>query len=447
MSQSERKLHLNAFLYGTGHHEASWRLPAAEPEKNTDFRHVRTIAETAERGLLDSLFLADGYEGRSNRLEPFTLLSALAAATKRIGLIATVGTTYNEPFHVARKFASLDHISKGRAGWNIVTGAGPAAHNFSRDEHPEHDERYRTAEEFVDVVKRLWDSWEDDAVVNDKARGVHIDEKKVHDIDFRGERYKVKGPLNIARPPQGYPVLVQAGSSETGKAFAAKHAELIFTAQQTLGEAQAFYNDVKSRLSAYGRAPDELKILPGISPILAETEAEAREIEDELFGLIELEGAVRRLSQRLDIDLTAFGLDEPLSVEAARGTEQVNGNKSRHQLILDLIRNERLTPRQLVKRLGGARGHFTFTGTPLQLADVIERWFRNGGADGFNVMPQVYPAGLDIFVERVVPELQNRGLFRTEYEGATLRENLGLARPANSYYPPVETAGQEEVGA
>ncbi|TNJ68059.1 LLM class flavin-dependent oxidoreductase [Paenibacillus hemerocallicola] len=447
MSQSERKLHLNAFLYGTGHHEASWRLPAAEPEKNTDFRHVRTIAETAERGLLDSLFLADGYEGRSNRLEPFTLLSALAAATKRIGLIATVGTTYNEPFHVARKFASLDHISKGRAGWNIVTGAGPAARNFSRDEHPEHDERYRTAEEFVEVVKRLWDSWEDDAVVNDKARGVHIDEKKVHDIDFKGERYKVKGPLNIARPPQGNPVLVQAGSSETGKAFAARYAELIFTAQQTLGEAQAFYIDVKSRLSAYGRATDELKILPGISPILAETEAEAREIEDELFSLIDLEGAVRRLSQRLDIDLSAFGLDEPLSVEAVRGTEHVNGNKSRHQLILDLIRNERLTPRQLVKRLGGARGHFTFTGTPLQLADVIEHWFRNGGADGFNVMPQVYPGGLDIFVDRVVPELQNRGLFRTEYEGATLRENLGLARPANKYYPSVETAGQEEVGA
>lgn len=447
MSQSERKLHLNAFLYGTGHHEASWRLPDAQPEKNTDFRHVRTIAETAERGLLDSLFLADGYEGRSNRLEPFTLLSALAAVTKRIGLIATVGTTYNEPFHVARKFASLDHISKGRAGWNIVTGAGPAARNFSRDEHPEHDERYRTAEEFVEVVTRLWDSWEDDAVVNDKAGGVHIDENKVHDIDFKGDRYKVRGPLNIARPPQGYPVLVQAGSSETGKSFAAKYAEVIFTAQQTLGDAQAFYRDVKSRLAAYGRRPDELKILPGISPILAATEAEARELEDELFNLIDLESAVRRLSQRLGLDLAAFGLDEPLSVEGIRGTEQVNGNQSRHQLIVDLIRNEQLTPRQLVKRLGGARGHFTFTGTPLQLADVIENWFRGGGADGFNVMPQIYPGGLDLFVDKVVPELQNRGLFRTEYEGETLRDRLGLARPANRLFPAEGAAGYEEVGA
>ncbi|MDF2719060.1 MAG: monooxygenase, partial [Paenibacillus sp.] len=299
-------------------------------------------------------------------------------------------------------------------------------------------------EEFVEVVTRLWDSWEDDAVVNDKAGGVHIDENKVHDIDFKGDRYKVRGPLNIARPPQGYPVLVQAGSSETGKSFAAKYAEVIFTAQQTLGDAQTFYRDVKSRLAAFGRRPDELKILPGISPILAATEAEARELEDELFNLIDLESAVRRLSQRLGLDLAASGLDEPLSVEGIRGTEQVNGNQSRHQLILDLIRSEKLTPRQLVKRLGGARGHFTFTGTPLQLADVIENWFRDGGADGFNVMPQIYPGGLDIFVDRVVPELQNRGLFRTEYDGETLRDRLGLARPANRLFP---AAGYKEVGA
>ncbi|GAA3408855.1 LLM class flavin-dependent oxidoreductase [Paenibacillus hodogayensis] len=446
MSQSARKLHLNAFLFGTGHHEASWRLPGAAPEKNTEFSHIRAIAQTAERGLLDSLFLADGYEGRANKLEPFTLLSALAAATKRIGLIATVGTTYNEPFHVARKFASLDHISKGRAGWNIVTGAGAAAPNFSREEHPEHSERYETAEEFVEIVKRLWDSWEDDAIVNDKVGGIHIDNSKVHDINFQGDRYKVRGPLNIARPPQGYPVLVQAGSSETGRSFAARFAEVIFTAQQSLGEAQTFYADVKSRLAGYGRRPDELIIMPGISPILAETEAEARDIEDELFRLIDLDGAVRRLSERLGLELSASRIDEPLSVEAARRTEQVNGNKSRHQLVLDLIERERLTLRQLINRLAGARGHFTFTGTPLQLADTLEAWFRQGGADGFNVMPQVYPGGLELFVDRVVPELQNRGLFRTEYEGTTLRDNLGLNRPANVRYA-ADDHSQREVGA
>ncbi len=431
MSHSQRKLNLNAFLFGTGHHEASWRLPDAEPDRNLDFKHVLQIVQTAERGLMDSVFLADGYSGRSNKLEPFTELAALASRTKHIGLIATVGTTYNEPFHVARKFASLDHISKGRAGWNIVTGAGSAAHNFGRDEHPDHALRYEEADEFVEVAKQLWDSWEDEAVINDKAAGTRIVKDKVHTIDYKGKYYSVKGPLNIARPPQGYPVLVQAGSSESGKEFAAKVAEVIFTAHQSIESAQAFYQDVKSRLPKYGRTADQLKILPGISPILADTAEEAREIENELFEYVNQDGAVKRLSERLGLDLSEYPLDKPLSLDGVRETEEVNGNKSRHQLILDLVRHEHLTLKQLINRLAGARGHFTFTGTPLQLADVIETWFLNGAADGFNVMPQIYPSGLTQFVDKVIPELQNRGLFRTEYEGASLRERLGLKRPAN----------------
>jgi FMN-dependent oxidoreductase (nitrilotriacetate monooxygenase family) len=434
MSHSKRKLNLNAFLFGTGHHEASWRLPDAEPDRNLDFQQVLQIVQTAERGLLDSVFLADGYSGRSNKLEPFTELAALASRTKHIGLIATVGTTYNEPFHVARKFASLDHISKGRAGWNIVTGAGSAAHNFGREEHPDHALRYEEADEFVEVAKQLWDSWEDGAVINDKAVGTRIVKDKVHTIDHKGKYYSVKGPLNIARPPQGYPVLVQAGSSESGKEFAAKVAEVIFTAHQSIESAQAFYKDVKSRLPKYGRTAEQLKILPGISPILADTVEEAKEIENELFEYVNKDGAVKRLSERLGIDLLNHPLDEPLSLAGVRETVDVNGNKSRHQLILDLVRHEHLTLKQLINRLAGARGHFTFTGTPLQLADVIETWFLNEAADGFNVMPQIYPSGLEKFVDKVIPELQNRGLFRTEYEGSTLRDNLGLKRPANIRY-------------
>ncbi|MGO4547922.1 LLM class flavin-dependent oxidoreductase [Paenibacillus sp. 2TAB23] len=436
MGVTGRKLNLNAFLAASGHHEASWRHADTSPERGVDIKHYLKLARIAERGLLDSVFLADGYWAHSGSLEPFTLLSALAAATKRIGLIATVETTYNEPYHVARKFASLDHISKGRAGWNIVTGAGPAAEQFSRSNHPEHHERYESAEEFVAVVKRLWDSWEDDAVRNDKGSGVLVDAAKVHEIDFIGKHFAVKGPLNIARPPQGYPVLVQAGSSETGKAFAAQLAEVIFTAQLTFEEAQTFYTDVKSRLPQYGREANELKILPGLSPVLADTEAEAKDIEDELFQLIDHQGAINRLSSRLGIDLSSHGLDDFVSLDGAQTTDQVSGMKSRHQLILDLIERERPTVRQLINRLAGARGHFTFTGTPLQLADVIEKWFLNGAADGFNIMPQIYPSGLERFVDKVIPELQNRGLFRTSYEEQTLRGNLGLARPENAFINP-----------
>ncbi|GMK41747.1 monooxygenase [Paenibacillus sp. CCS19] len=431
MSQPNRKLHLNAFLAASGHHEASWRHADTHPERGVDIQHYIELARIAERGLLDSVFLADGYWAHSGALEPFTLLAALASVTKHIGLIATVETTYNEPFHVARKFASLDHISKGRAGWNIVTGAGPAAAHFSKEQHPEHHERYQSAEEFVEIVKRLWDSWEDDAVRNDKESGVLYDHTKIHTIDWESERYSVKGPLNIARPVQGYPVLVQAGSSETGKEFAARFAEVIFTAQLTIEEAQQFYRDVKARLPKYARTADQLQILPGLSPILADSEAEAKELENELWRLIDHEGAIRRLSSRLGVDLSNHPLDAPLEVEGIQSTDEVSGMKSRHQLIVDLIDREKPTLRQVINKLAGARGHFTFTGTPLQLADTIEKWFKTGAADGFNIMPQIYPSGLERFVDQVIPELQNRGLFRTAYEDSTLRGNLGLARPAN----------------
>ncbi|TNJ57726.1 LLM class flavin-dependent oxidoreductase [Paenibacillus hemerocallicola] len=431
MGQNERKLHLNAFLAASGHHEAAWRHADTNPEKSVDIRHYARLAQIAERGLLDSLFLADGYAGAGGKLEPFTQLAALATLTEKIGLIATVGTTYNEPYHVARKFASLDHISGGRAGWNIVTGAGSAAFNFGREEHPEHSERYEAAEEFVEVVKQLWDSWDDDAGVYDKQSGVQVDKNKVREINFKGHTYSVKGPLNIPRPPQGYPVLVQAGSSESGRELAAKTAEVIFTAQQSLEEAREFYSDVKSRLAKYGRSPDQLSILPGLSPIVADTEAEARDIEHELNSYINVNSAVRRLSDRLNLDLTGHPLDGPLPYDLLPGVDTINGHKGRYLLIVDVARRENLTIRQLTQRLAGARGHLTFAGTPIQLADLIEEWFETGGSDGFNVMPQLYPSGLETFVDKVVPELQNRGLFRTAYEGSTLREHLGLARPAN----------------
>jgi FMN-dependent oxidoreductase (nitrilotriacetate monooxygenase family) len=432
MGEANRKVHLNVFLRATGHHAGAWRHEDAHPELELDIDYLGQLARIAERGKLDSIFLADGYAGGGSKLEPFTLLSALASVTEHIGLIATVGTVYNDPFHVARQFASLDHISGGRAGWNIVTGAGSAAHNFSRDEHPEHAERYETGEEFVEVVKQLWDSWEDDALIFDKKAGKLVDASKVHEINFKGHTYAVKGPLNIPRPPQGYPVLVQAGSSEQGKELAAKTAEVIFTAQQTFDAGREFYSDVKGRLAKYGRSADELVILPGLAPIVADTEAEARELEEELHSFVDTKRALDGLSERFTVNLNDYALDAPVPLDKAKPAEEFNGIRSRQEVILDAARREGFTIRQLLYRSNGGHGHITFTGSVLQTADLIEKWFLNHAADGFNVLPQLFPTGLEIFVDKVIPELQNRGLFRTEYEGATLRESLGLRRPANT---------------
>ncbi|ALS23377.1 LLM class flavin-dependent oxidoreductase [Paenibacillus naphthalenovorans] len=432
MSETNRKVHLNVFLRATGHHAGAWRHRDSRPDLELDIDYLAKLARIAERGLLDSVFLADGYAGGGSKLEPFTQLSALAAVTEHIGLIATVGTVYNDPFHVARQFASLDYISGGRAGWNIVTGAGSAAHNFSREKHPEHAERYETGEEFVEVVKQLWDSWEDDALLFDKEGGRLVDPNKVHEIHFKGHTYSVKGPLNIPRPPQGYPVLVQAGSSEQGKELAAKTAEVIFTAQQTFDAGREFYSDVKSRLAKYGRTADELVILPGLAPIVADTEAEARDIEAELHALVDTKEALRSLSERFTVDLNDYDLDAPVPLDKAKPAEEFNGIRSRQEVIIDAARRENFTIRQLLYRSNGGHGHITFTGSVLQTADLIEKWFRNHAADGFNVLPQLFPTGLETFVDKVIPELQNRGLFRTEYEGTTLRESLGLKRRANT---------------
>ncbi|GGS71103.1 monooxygenase [Planobispora rosea] len=433
---SFRTLRLNAFLMGVGHHEAAWRHPLTEPARLTDVRHYQELARIAERGRLDSVFLADGLalqgDVRHNALgglEPLTLLSALAAVTDHIGLIATVSTTYNEPFHVARKFASLDHISGGRAGWNIVTSAGEAeARNFGI-ERPAHADRYARATEFLEVVTRLWDSWEDDAVVGDRRAGLYADAGKIHTLDHDGVHFRVRGPLNTSRPPQGHPLLVQAGSSEDGKEFAARHAEAVFTAQQTLAEGQEFYADLKGRLARYGRRPDQLLVLPGISPIIGSTEREALRLGKELEDLIIPAYGLAQLSSMTGIELTHDALDRPLPDVSV----ETEGAQSRRKLVIDLARRENLTVRQLLGRLAGGRGHRVVAGTPEQIADEIQVWFENGAADGFNVMPPVLPGGLADFVDHVVPELQIRGLFRTEYEGRTLRENYGLDRPASRY--------------
>ncbi|MER6206796.1 LLM class flavin-dependent oxidoreductase [Streptomyces sp. NPDC001642] len=439
-----RRLHLNAFLMNTGHHEASWRLPESNPYAHVELEHYTHLARTAERGTFDSLFLADGPQLWSNlaqrpagALEPLTLLTALATATEHIGLIATASTSYNSPYNLARKFASLDIISGGRAGWNIVTTAGAeAARNFGLEHEPAHAERYARAAEFLDVALKLWDSWEDDAIVADKAAGVWGDDKKIHPPRHQGTYFSVAGALNVPRSPQGYPLLVQAGSSEDGKTFAARYAEAVFTAQQTLADAQAFYKDLKSRTEAAGRNPEHIKVLPGIVPVLGGTEAEARANERLLEDHIVYTHGVDRLERLLQLPSGTLELDSPLPADLPP-EDAIEGAKSRYTLVVELARRDRLTVRQLIGRLGGGRGHLTFAGTPEQVADAIGSWFTQGAADGFNIMPAVLPSGLDAFVDQVVPLLRTRGLLRTEYgPRTTLRERYGLPRPTNQYTRP-----------
>ncbi|MEU0967549.1 LLM class flavin-dependent oxidoreductase [Streptomyces sp. NPDC005917] len=440
-----RRLHLNAFLMNTGHHEASWRLPESDPHAHTDLAHYVRLARTAERGTFDSLFLADGphlwgsvAQRPAGALEPLTLLTALATATEHIGLIATASTSYNSPYNLARRFASLDIVSGGRAGWNIVTTAGAeAARNFGLDAEPAHAERYARAAEFLDVALKLWDSWEDDAIVADKAAGVWGDDAKIHPPRHQGPYFSVEGALNVPRSPQGYPLLVQAGSSEDGKAFAARYAEAVFTAQQTIEDARAFCTDLKARAAAAGRDPDHIKVLPGIVPVIGSTEAEARANEQLLEDHIVHRHGADRLERLLQLAPGTLELDAPLPADLP-SEDAVEGARSRYTLVVELARRERLTVRQLIGRLGGGRGHLTFAGTPGQIADVIETWFTQGAADGFNIMPPVLPSGLEGFVEHVVPVLRARGLLRAEYgPRQTLRERYGLPRPANQYAGPV----------
>ncbi|RDJ23130.1 FMN-dependent monooxygenase [Bosea caraganae] len=440
MSKPERQLTLNLFIYPGGHHEAAWRYKDSEPQRVLDIGYYQELARRAEAAKFDAIFFADGpslpenirYSARL-RFEPITWLTAIAAATSRIGLIGTASTTYNEPYNLARLFASLDHISNGRAGWNIVTTSDAgAAQNFGLPEHPPHGERYEKAREFLEVVTKLWDSWEDDALVADAESGVFADADKVHRIDHAGKHYRVRGPLNVARPPQGRPVYVQAGSSEDGRSFAAQHAEAIFTAHQTLASAQAFYDDIKKRAVALGRHPEHVRILPGISPFIGSTQAEADRLEEEINDLIQPAASLEQLKRMLGVDLSGYDLDAPFPRHLI-DTSGPKGIASRFQLVIDIVDREQPTLRGLIKRLAGARGHWVLAGTPERIADEIQTWFETGAADGFNVMPPWLTGGFDAFVAEVVPILRKRGLFREEYSGTTLRDHYGLPRPESGY--------------
>jgi FMN-dependent oxidoreductase (nitrilotriacetate monooxygenase family) len=440
MTQERRQLHLNLFVYPGGHHEAAWRYHGSDPARILDIGFYQELARKAEAVAFDGVFFADGPALADNvryasriRLEPFTWLSAIAAATQRIGLIGTASTTYTEPYNLARLFASLDHLSHGRAGWNIVTtGAPQTAQNFGLDAHPVHAERYDRAREFLDVVTKLWDSWEDDALVADQKTGVYADTDRIHTIDHEGPHLSVRGPLNTPRTPQGRPVYVQAGSSEDGRSFAARYAEAVFTAHQTLANGQEFYADIKARAGALGRDPDKILVLPGISPFIGSTEAEALRLHDEFNELTQPEYSLRLLHRMLGLRLTEEELDGPVPRSLIE-TGGERGNGSRFQVVLDIIDREQPTVRQLLHRLAGARGHRVIAGTPEQVADQIQEWFEHGAADGFNVMPPWLSGGFDLFAEQVVPILRERGLFRTEYSGTTLRDHYGLSRPDSQY--------------
>jgi FMN-dependent oxidoreductase (nitrilotriacetate monooxygenase family) len=438
----KRKMHLNLFIHSRGHHEASWRHPDASPLMLTDVRYYQDLAQKAEAGLFDSLFLADQLaigtdvkDGARAGLEPLTLLSALAVSTSRIGLIATVSTTYTEPFNLARQFASIDHISGGRVGWNIVTSwLAPAARNYGDADQVSHAERYERAEEFMTVAKGLWDSWPGETRLDDRAAGDSPEAERIRPIDHQGKHYRVAGPLNLPRSPQGRPVLVQAGSSETGRDFAARHAEAIFTAQLEKATAQEFYSDLKSRVTAAGRATDQVLVLPGFSPLIASTEAEAQKLSDELNELSDPEVGRQRLSGRFGgHDFSHLPLDEPLTPDDFPDPSTVEAARSRTEVIVGLVRRDKLTLRELLAVLAGARGHYTFVGTPEQVADFMEDWFHDGAADGFNVMPPLLPTMLEVFISDVIPLLQERGLFRTAYEGETLRGHYGLDAAASQF--------------
>ena len=432
-----RQIHLGLSMRYVGYHAAAWRHPQADPGAASKFSHFRRVALTAEREKFDMLFLADGIGIRARdeppgslcrsaqnaELEPLTLLSALAAVTEHVGLVATASTTYNEPFHVARKYASLDHISDGRAGWNIVTSWSDAeARNFNRDAHLGYDERYERAAEFVQVVKGLWNSWDIDAFQHDKQSGIFFDPAKLHELDHAGKHFKVRGPLSVARTPQGRPIMVQAGASEQGLNIAAAHADVVYSAHQELPSAKAYYEDLKSRLAEHGRAPEHLLIMPGVAPYVGRTRQEARdkldmlnELVDPLLGLSYLYGQMG--------DLSGYPVDGPVPEPNSPELRSLANN------LLALARRDALTIRQLYQIVAAGFGLRVAVGTAADIVDEMEEWVRQGAADGFNICPPVLPVSLDDFSELVMPELRRRGMFRSEYAGSTLRQNLGLPMP------------------
>jgi alkanesulfonate monooxygenase len=436
-----KQLHLGAVMRPVAIHTAWWRYPGCFPDANFNLKHLVRFIQTLERGRFDAFFMADHLavlnmpvealrrSATATSFEPMTLLSALAMVTDRIGLIATASTTFDEPYHIARRFASLDHISNGRAGWNVVTTANPdAALNFGLTEHVEHDERYRRAREFQAVVTGLWDSWADDAWQRDQASGIFFDPAKLHVLDHHGEHLSVRGPLNIARPIQGWPVIVQAGASEAGRQFAAETAEVVFGSSRTIEDARRFYGDMKARVTAAGRSADHFKILPGALVITGRSKAEAQEKKALLDSLVHPESGLPNLSIRLGVDASRFDLDGPLPE-----IPPSNQSQSGRDAIVALARRENLTVRQLAQITGGWGG-LEMVGTADEIADIMQAWLETGAADGFNVMFPTVPAGLDDFVELVVPELQRRGIFRTAYTGTTLREHFGLPRPENRFF-------------
>lgn len=448
-----RQIKLATFIHNAGAHPGGWRY-AEQPADLHDFETYRRLALTAERGKFHCYFSGDaqGYQhiaGRdayaatdnAGKLEPMTLLGALSVTTSDIGLIATVSTTYNEPYAVARRFASLDHLSKGRTGWNVVTSnTAHEAHNFGREAHMDHDDRYARAEEFVDVVRGLWDSWEDGAELRDRASGRYFDPAKVHALNHQGQFFKVAGPLNVARPPQGHPIIVQAGGSGPGRELAARTADMIFTAQPDIAKAKLFYADMKARAAAFGRNPDHLLVIPSMQIIVRSTEAEAKRAEAELMESTPSALARARLEMLLgNFDLSAYGDDERLPP-----VPLTNDGQSVQQYLIRMAEEQKLSIVQLARIASVSRASFSMAGTPEQVADMCEQWFTEEAADGFSISPNYVPGGLDEFVDGVVPLLQKRGLFRSDYEAPTLRENLGLPRPENIFAADPARGGEPE---
>ncbi len=436
-----RRLHLGAFMRPVGIHTAWWRYPGGLPDANFDIRHLARFARELEAAKFDAFFMADHLavlnmpvealkrSATVTSFDPATLLPALAMVTERIGLIATASTTYDQPFHVARRFASLDHLSGGRAGWNVVTTSNPdAAKNFGLEHHPEHADRYDRAREFVEVVKGLWDSFADDAFLRDVESGIFFDPDKMHVLDHQGPHLSVRGPLNVARPVQGWPVIVQAGASEAGRQLAAETAEVIFGAAGSLEDGRRFAEDVRGRMAAIGRDPDHLKILPACFVVVGDTVEEARARRAHLDGLVHEASAVAALSIALGVDAGAFDPDGPLPE-----IPETNQSKTGRERAIALARRDDLTVRQLAQRLGGYAG-LAMVGTPATIADEMQAWLEAGASDGFTIMVSDLPQGLEDFTRKVVPELQARGLFRRDYEGTTLREHLGLPRPENRFF-------------
>jgi FMN-dependent oxidoreductase (nitrilotriacetate monooxygenase family) len=440
---TRRQMHLGMSIRGLGYHPAAWRHPDVPADGTLRFEHYRRSALAAERGKCDLVFFADGIGIRERdvprgslarsgyeivEMEPMTLLGALAVVTERIGLVTTASTTYNEPFHIARKFATLDLISNGRAGWNVVTSWSEAeAKNFNREQHVDYDTRYARAAEFVEVVKGLWDSWEEDAFPLDKRSGQFFDEAKMHILDHKGTFFSVRGPLNVGCLPQVHPIVVQAGASEQGRELAAATADLVYAVHPSLEVAQAFYADLKRRLPRYERSGDDLKILPALRPVVGKTRQEARAKYDQLQQLLDPLVGLARLSQTFG-DLSGYPLDGPVPLDKL-GPAELHSISAQ---LLARVRRQNPTIRELYHEVAGMGG-FCLIGTGADIADVMQEWFENDGCDGFNITPTHLPGGCEDFVEMVTPELQRRGLFREEYQGRTLRENLGLKRPMNRY--------------